>query len=304
MNNEIIINNIEPQNITIEETGSVVSGITKVYVNGVDVTVGSKAYVIVPTKTSELTNNSGFITNEIDPTVPSYVKSISQADINSWNNKQDLLVSGTTIKTINSESLLGSGNITISGGSTTDVEINGISIIEDNTANIITNSPYDNTTNPIATMNDVPTAMSDLINDTNFALTNDINTFTASQNITGNLTLNGDLSITGNSNINKYSTNEIIIGNWIDDSTLYRKSFNINLPNNTSGTLPTLLTGVTITNIYGYYSNGINTYPINYYDQTSHDRLNTYFSNGDICFEANFDASYYSGIVTLEYIKD
>lgn len=304
MNNEIIINNIDPQNITIEETGSVVSGITKVYVNGVDVTVGSKAYVIVPTKTSELTNDSGFITNETDPTVPSYVKSISQADINSWNNKQNLLVSGTTIKTINSESLLGSGNIVISGASSTDVEINGISIVENETANIITNSPYDNTTNPIATMSDVPTAMSDLINDTNFALTNDINTFTASQNITGNLTLNGDLTITGNSNINKYSTDEIIIGNWIDDSTLYRKSFNINLPNNTTGTLPTLLTGVTITNIYGYYSNGINTYPINYYDQTSHDRINTYFSNGDICFEVSFDASYYSGIVTLEYIKN
>ena len=100
MNNEIIINNIDPQNRSIEETGSVVTGLTKVYVNGVDVTVGNKAYVVVPTKTSELTNDSGFITNETDPTVPSYVKSISQADINSWNNKQNLLVSGTSIKTI------------------------------------------------------------------------------------------------------------------------------------------------------------------------------------------------------------
>ena len=32
------------------------------------------------------------------------------------DDKQDTLVSGTTIKTINNESLLGSGNITISGG--------------------------------------------------------------------------------------------------------------------------------------------------------------------------------------------
>lgn len=30
-------------------------------------------------------------------------------------NKQDLLVSGTSIKTINNQSILGSGNITISG---------------------------------------------------------------------------------------------------------------------------------------------------------------------------------------------
>ena len=34
--------------------------------------------------------------------------------------KQEILVSGTNIKTINNESILGSGNITISGG--TDVE--------------------------------------------------------------------------------------------------------------------------------------------------------------------------------------
>lgn len=36
------------------------------------------------------------------------------------SGKQDTLVSGTNIKTINNESILGSGNITISGGS--DVE--------------------------------------------------------------------------------------------------------------------------------------------------------------------------------------
>ena len=33
-----------------------------------------------------------------------------------WNGKQDALVSGTNIKTINNESILGSGNITIQGG--------------------------------------------------------------------------------------------------------------------------------------------------------------------------------------------
>lgn len=36
-----------------------------------------------------------------------------------WDNKQDALVSGTNIKTVNGNSLLGSGNIVISGGSQT-----------------------------------------------------------------------------------------------------------------------------------------------------------------------------------------
>lgn len=46
----------------------------------------------IPTKTSELTNDSGFITSyiETDPTVPSHVKSITQENITSWNNKADV----------------------------------------------------------------------------------------------------------------------------------------------------------------------------------------------------------------------
>ena len=53
----------------------------------------------VPTKTSQLTNNSGYITS-------SYHDS----------SKQDTLVSGENIKTINNQSIVGPGNITISGG--------------------------------------------------------------------------------------------------------------------------------------------------------------------------------------------
>ena len=55
--------------------------------------------ITVPTKTSQLTNDSDFITN-------SYHDS----------SKQNTLVSGENIKTINGNSILGPGNITISGG--------------------------------------------------------------------------------------------------------------------------------------------------------------------------------------------
>ena len=51
--------------------------------------------------------------------------------------KQATLVSGTNIKTINNESLLGSGNISVGGGGTaTDVQINGTSITSGGVANI------------------------------------------------------------------------------------------------------------------------------------------------------------------------
>ena len=42
-----------------------------------------------------------------------YYSGITSADTTNWDNKQDQLVSGTNIKTINNESLLGSGNIEI-----------------------------------------------------------------------------------------------------------------------------------------------------------------------------------------------
>lgn len=57
----------------------------------------------------------------VDPTIPDKNK-CTAGDMNEIksvvNGKQDELVSGTNIKTINDVSLLGSGNITISGGST------------------------------------------------------------------------------------------------------------------------------------------------------------------------------------------
>ena len=60
----------------------------------------------IPTKTSELINDSGYINEHQD-----------------ISGKQDVLISGETIKTINNQSLLGSGNITITSESgTTDYD--------------------------------------------------------------------------------------------------------------------------------------------------------------------------------------
>ncbi len=69
--------------------------------------------------------------------------------------KQDTLTSGTNIKTINNQSLLGSGNITISGGgSATNVKIDNVSITSSGVANINTTG-YDADNNFLATENDI-----------------------------------------------------------------------------------------------------------------------------------------------------
>lgn len=111
---------------------------SKAGVTAVDPTSGPvETDFFIPTKTSELTNDSGFITEA------------------ALTTKQDTLVSGTNIKTINNESLLGSGNITISGGgSATNVKIDNVSITSSGVANINTTG-YDADNNFLATVNDI-----------------------------------------------------------------------------------------------------------------------------------------------------
>lgn len=101
------------------------------------------------------------------------------------SGKQDTLVSGTNIKTINNTSLLGSGNISISSGTATDVQINGTSIVSSNTANIRTNGTYNASTNKLATMSDLPTVPTNVS-----AFTNDAGYTTNTGTITG-ITMNG-----------------------------------------------------------------------------------------------------------------
>lgn len=180
MENEIIITNHQPQDITITQDenqlifvngGGQVIGITDVRVNGSSVVTNNIAYVIVPVKTSQLTNDGAnginpYLSTETDPTVPNYVKAISLADINSWNNKQNELVSGSTIKTINNTSLLGSGNIEIDGAVYTAGT--GIDITNNEISNTITS--YDDLTD----LPTIPEKVSDLINDLDYVRDNEL----------------------------------------------------------------------------------------------------------------------------------
>lgn len=58
-------------------------------------------------------------------------KFVTASDKSTWSGKQDALVSGTNIKTINNESILGSGNITIQGGGSSYTAGEGIDITND-----------------------------------------------------------------------------------------------------------------------------------------------------------------------------
>ena len=72
-----------------------------------------------------------YLTEETDPTVPNHVKTITQNNITNWNNKQEQLVSGTNIKTINNTSILGSGNIEIESGGSDYEDLENLPSIND-----------------------------------------------------------------------------------------------------------------------------------------------------------------------------
>ena len=86
--------------------GGDVNVIETVKVNGTALTpdANKAVNVVVPTSLSGLASDTTH-------------RTVTDTEKSTWNGKQDALVSGTNIKTINNQSLLGSGNITIQGGS-------------------------------------------------------------------------------------------------------------------------------------------------------------------------------------------
>lgn len=158
--NKPTIPTVNDATLTIQKNG------TTVQTFSANQSGNATANITVPTKVSDLTNDSGFITTETDPVFgDSVAYTIDDDDIDYWNDKQQLLVSGQNIKTINNMSILGAGNLLIGEGGivATDVSINGTSITSDGSANIVTDGAYDPNTNKIATQSTVEAAIGDLI---------------------------------------------------------------------------------------------------------------------------------------------
>lgn len=118
----------------------------------------------IPTKTSDLVNDSGFITEETDPTVPSYVKSITQDNITSWNSKSNFsgsyndLTDKPSIPNATSDLTNDSGFITNAVNNLTNYTPTS------SLSTVATSGSYNDLTNKPT----IPTKTSDLTNDSNF----------------------------------------------------------------------------------------------------------------------------------------
>ena len=162
----------------------------------------------IPTKTSELTNDSNYIT-------PSYHDA----------TKQDVLVSGTNIKTINNQNILGSGNIELESSSAVWGSITG---------ELHNQQDLHNELQAKADLTDLPTKTSDLTNDSGY-ITNEYHDATK-QDVINNLgVINNNL---------KFSLNEIVVGEYLN-KPLYRKVIEVTV--NTNANLTTKLSDLGIT---------------------------------------------------------
>ena len=161
----------------------------------------------IPTKTSDLTNDSNYIT-------PSYHDA----------SKQDVLVSGTNIKTINNQDILGSGNI----------EVESSAVWGSITGDLHNQQDLHNELQAKADLTDLPTKTSELFNDSGY-ITNEYHDATK-QDVINNLdVINNNL---------KFSLNEIVVGEYLN-KPLYRKVIEATV--NANANLTTKLSDLGIT---------------------------------------------------------
>ena len=128
----------------------------------------------IPTKVSQLSNDKNYQTAE-DVNLATEGLA-TKAEVNS---KQDTLVSGTNIKTINGNSLLGSGNIEIQGGSTIAVD----SALSTTSTNPVQNKVVTEALNGKASQSDIPTKVSELTNDSDFQTASQVATAISGINV-------------------------------------------------------------------------------------------------------------------------
>lgn len=226
--------------------------------------------------TVTLTKGTTFLTSytETDPTVPAAVKAITSTDISNWNNKQAALVSGTNIKTINGNSILGEGNISISGAS--GGEANVIESVKVNgTALTVTNKAVDITTVPASIVTQDAThrfvtdteksTWNNKANDTDVLHKTGYEIITGSKTITkqlnfipedteydnyitsasGTLILKGEDGININGDLNLINGSSIIVDNIYAKTTANRSNAKIFTTNGNIIDLPTLSKGTT-----------------------------------------------------------
>lgn len=179
-------------------------------------------------------------------TVNEEISELETSVENLSNTKQETLVSGENIKTINNQSILGEGNIyvTVENVDYSNVinkpQINNVTLSGNNSLNDLGIQPAGN----YALSSDIPTVPTNIS-----AFTNDVGYLTEHQDITGKEDITNKTTTIDNESTNTqypsakavydyverlhtYSTTEQEVGTWIDGKPIYRNIIKATLPTN------------------------------------------------------------------------
>lgn len=158
-----VIPTVNNATLTIQKNGTTVKTFTA------NASSNVTANITVPTATSDLTNDSGFITGytETDPVfTASAAHGITSSDISTWNGKSTVSVTRHTTSGTNIADLTINGTTTKlyaptgGGGTLTDVTVDGTSVVTGGVAEIDLTGKAD--------VSDIPTKVSDLTNDSGY----------------------------------------------------------------------------------------------------------------------------------------
>lgn len=122
----ITLTPLEDGTVRISAIGGGSSGtVTDVTVNGNSVVSGTVAVILVPTKTSDLTNDSGFIDNTVSNLTNYYNKAAT-------DNRIDTKIDAIPIATTTDKGLMSAAQATTVANAVTGVRVNGISVVDIN----------------------------------------------------------------------------------------------------------------------------------------------------------------------------
>lgn len=121
------------------------------------------------------------------------------------------------------------------------------------------------------------------------------------------INVNGRRAV-GGSSMHNYSTDEHVVGTWIDGSTLYEKTVDFGaLPNNTTKTVAYNISNLNnIVDVKGIAYNQNGARPLPFVDDAAKNGdvlLDTIKSSGVVRIISHTDLSSLTGYVTLQYTK-
>lgn len=189
--------------------------------------------------TEEFVRSQGYLTEETDPTVPDHVKNITEADINKWNEKYQLPVASQTtlggIKVGNNLSIGQDGTLNAEKSTqsyaelTNKPKINNVELDGEKSLNDLGIQAQGN----YATKEELPTKTSQLENDSNFISEIPV----ASTSTLGGIKVGDNLEITADGVLNALGSafpiidatgeTEIDLDNYLDDGTWIIKGHNV-----------------------------------------------------------------------------